>query len=243
MIKELLIAGRSPKEIATLLNTSIDYVYKEKGKLRRDGLMVTDRSLTIAAGSSDQTLAKESADIGGHPVTDRLKGLGEFDLPPLGKADLMSMYDSFEKNLSPSEVIIKLGIRPDICQNEHGRFLAMKSRDPFELQGKIVLGLQGAPNEIQLIINKSHRGFLLTNEELMSVINYRSQIFANQYVKDAISSPFTGIPVGLERFVCSECHQAQPGVIFDKDTYAGSNLQIPAKIHVCLNCKNKAKRT
>lgn len=223
----------------------MDYVYKEKGKLRRNGLMVTDRTVIIAAGSSDLMAAGNSSDVGGHPkmTADRLKGLADFDIPPLGKDDLMSMYDSFEKNLGPSDVITKLGIRPDISQKEHRRFLTMKARDPFEFQGKIVSGFEGAPNEIQLIINKSHRGILLTNEELMSVINYRSQIFANQYVKDAISTPFTGIPVGLERFVCSECHQAQPGVIFDKDTYAGSNLQIPAKIHVCLNCKNKAKRT
>jgi hypothetical protein len=204
--------------------------------------MVTDRMLTIAAGSSDLTTA-DSSDVGGHLETDRLKGLGDFDIPPLGKDDLMSMYDSFEKNLGPSEVITKLGIRPDLSQNEHRRFLAMKSRDPFELQSKIVLGLKGAPNEIELIINKSHRGILLTNEELMSVINYRSQVLANQYVKDAVSGPFINIPAGLERVVCSVCHQVQPGAILDRNVYTGSILHGFAKLHVCFNCMNKGKRT
>jgi hypothetical protein len=233
------MAGRSPKDVATLMDTSRDYVYKENGKLRRDGLMVTERTLSIRSGSNDRPTAGDSSNAGGNPTTDRLKGLGDFDIPPVGKDDLMSMYDSFEKNLGPTEVITKLGIRPDISQKEHRRFLAMKSRDPFELQANIVLGLEGAPDEIQLIINKSHRGILLTNEELMSVIHYRYQVFSNRYVKDAVSTPSIGIPVGLERIVCSQCHQVQSGVILDKNVYAGSIVHGLSKFHFCFNCKNK----
>ncbi|HEX9319708.1 MAG TPA: hypothetical protein VF884_12310 [Nitrososphaeraceae archaeon] len=241
-IRELLIAGLQPREVADKVETSREYVYKEKGKLKKKGLLVTSQSLSIADGSNSITIVKD------HPTlekfsnldrsvrTNQLNGASDFDIPPLGKEDVMSMYASFEEKMSPSTVTAKLGIRPDISQNEYQRFLSMNSRDPFDLQNRIVSGLFSASPEIQSIIDKSVAGNLLTNDELISVINFKTAIYASQHIKNAVSDPTLSINYGLERFICKYCHFPQPGVIFDRTTYAGSILPPFSKGHCCKNC-------
>jgi hypothetical protein len=241
-IKELLDAGLSSQEVAEKLNTTVDYVYKEKGKFKKKGLLVTSQSLSIVDGRNSITVVKDQPTLEkysnlDHSVrTNPLNRANDFDIPPLEKKDVMSMYASFEEKMSPSMVTAKLGVRPDISQNEYRRFLSMKSRDPFELQNRIISGLFSIPPEIQSIIDKSVAGDLLTNDELISVIDFKTTIYASQHIKNAVSNPTLFINYGLERFVCKYCHFIQPGVIFDRTTYAGSLLVALSQGHCCKNC-------
>jgi hypothetical protein len=240
-IKELLDAGLSSHEVAEKLNTTIEYVYKEKGKLKKKGLLVTSQSLSIVDGRNSITVIKDQPTLEkysnlDHSVRTNPQASNDFDIPPLEKNDVMSMYASFEEKMSPSMVTAKLGVRPDISQNEYQRFLSMNSRDPFELQNRIISGLFSAPPEIQSIIDKSVAGNLLTNDELISVINFKTTISASQQIKNAVSNPSLFINYGLERFVCKYCHFIQPGVIFDRTTYAGSLLVALSQGHCCKNC-------
>jgi hypothetical protein len=166
-----------------------------------------------------------------------MNGASDFDIPPLKKEDVKSMYALFEENMSPTTVIAKLGGRPDIVQNEYQRFLSMKLRDPFELQNRIVSGLSRAPPEIQSIMDKSVAGNLLTNNELITVINYNTTVSANNHIKNAVS------PYGLERVVCKYCHLPQPGMIFDRTTYAGSSVLPISNNYLCQNCLKLAEQT
>ena len=43
-IRELTLAGLSPKAIVDKLGTSVQYVYKERGRLRADGFSITHQA-------------------------------------------------------------------------------------------------------------------------------------------------------------------------------------------------------
>jgi hypothetical protein len=238
-IKELLLAGWSPEAVAKELDTTREYVYKEKGKFKRQKLLVTQQSLTIANGHNEVTVIK------GQPVDnlnnslplqeDQSSGNSEYNIPPLERNDLKTIYSCFENNMDASEVVANHGIRPDISEREYNRFLFLKSRDPMEFQNILISGIMTSPPEIQSLIDKARRGTLLTNSELVSIINFNMEVYGSQLLSDAVSNPKIP-PPGLNRFVCRFCHLSQPGVLFDVRSYSGKFLQDMSSGHVCPVC-------
>lgn len=245
-IIELLGAGWSPDAVAKELGTSREYVYKEKGKFRKQNLLVTQQSLTLANGQNEITVIK------GQPLADQnnslplqedqSNGSSDYNIPPLERNDLKAMYSCFENNMDASEVVAQHGIRPDISEREYNRFLILKSRDPMEFQKSLISGIQNGPPEIQPLLDKVARGTLLTNSELLSMINFKMSLYASQHLKDAVSNAAIPTP-GLNRFVCKSCHFFQPGVLFDIRSYAGSLLQGMASDHFCYNCNVILEKT
>ena len=249
-IKELLGAGLSSQEVAEKLNTTVDYVYKEKGKLRKKGLLVTEQSITIAKEGNRLTVVKGQgvdSNSNNSPPSGEDRTYGTSNGLPVQRDDLKSLYSCFEKNMDASEVIALHGISPDISEKEYNRFLSIKSRDPFEFQDRLISELESAPSELQSapeirsLIEKSH-GTLLTNDELLSIIIFKTAVYALKYLQLAVSNPAIQTP-GLNRFVCRFCGSLQPGVLFDVGSYSGKFLQAMASGHVCSNCskiKNEA---
>lgn len=241
-IRELLIAGRPPKEVADKMDTSREYVYKEKGKLKREGLLVEHQSLSISEGSKGITIVRDKDDVENYfdypygPIDDVNHAFVERDIKPLDQKGLMSMYGAFRENMNPSEVIAKFGIRPDISQREHQRYLIMNSRDPFVLQNKIASEITNAPPEIQSIVEKSKTA-LLTNDEILSLIKFKEARYAQYYVKIAVLNNAIRLPTGIERPMCRYCNAPQPGVLFDRSSYQGSFVQKSVIISCCPTCK------
>jgi RNase P subunit RPR2 len=214
------------KEIADKANTSRDYVYKEKGKLKRQRLLLERQSLSVSDGSKSITIVKDKDNVN--------PSFEEDDIDYLDKNDIMSMYGAFRENMSPSEVIAKFGFRPDISQREYKRFLTMNSRDPFELQKQIASGITEAPPEIQSLIEKS-TSQLLTNYEILLLVNFKG---TRMYVKKAVLNSDITLPNGIERPICKYCNGPQPGVIFDTRSYQGSFVQKSVLISTCPRCKS-----
>lgn len=241
----MIRAGATTKEIVDKVGTTKEYVYKERGKLRKDGLLPAHQSLTISDGINDVTLVKDQNDVGRYPHIEQTPSTynedgrtGRYDIPALDKKSLMLMYSAFEENKGPGYVIAQFGIHPEISQREYQRYLTMSSRDPFDLQITITSGIVGAPREIQAIVDKSTDN-LLTNDEFITVNNFRTYKNADFYVKKIILDPNIQLNSGLERFVCRTCHRPQAGVIFDKKTETGSFVDKYLEIgHVCLTCKS-----
>ena len=104
------------------MGTTREYVYKEKGKLKQEGLLVTQQSLSISNGRSEFTVIKKEPHLvenvdryGSAP----LNQINEYDIPPLSKNELMLMYDDFEvARKGPVYAIAKHGIHPEISQKE-----------------------------------------------------------------------------------------------------------------------------
>lgn len=244
-IRDLILANSTTKEIVDKVGTTKEYVYKERGKLRKDGLLPTHQSLTISDGINDVTLVKDQNSVDRYPHIEQTPSTynedgrtGRYDIPALDKKSLMSMYSAFEENKGPGYVTAQFGIHPEISQREYQRYLTMSSRDPFDLQIRITSGIVGAPREIQAIVDKSIDN-LLTNDEFVTLNNFRMYKNADFYVKTAILNPNIQLNSGLERFVCSTCHRPQPGVIFDRKTEAGSIVEKYLEIsHICQTCKS-----
>ena len=242
-IKELLQAGWSPEAVAKELDTTREYVYKEKGKFKKQKLLVTQQSLTIADGNSEVTVIK------GQPVgnlnnslespEDQGTGNSDYNIPPLERNDLKTMYSCFENNMGATQVVARHGIRPDISEREYTRFLSIKSRDPVEFQNSLISGIHSGPPDIQPLLDKAGRGILLTNSELLSIISFRTTVYSNNYLQEIVSNPKIPTP-GLNRFVCRFCHLSQPGVLFDIGSYPGKFLQSLSSGHICSVCKKIA---
>jgi hypothetical protein len=66
----LLDAGFSSLEVAEKLNTTIDYVYKEKGKLKKKGLLVTSQTLSIVDDRNSITVVKDQPILEKYLCTD-----------------------------------------------------------------------------------------------------------------------------------------------------------------------------
>jgi hypothetical protein len=116
----------------------------------------------------------------------------------------------------------------------------MKLRDPFDLQNKLISEVHNLTPVVQSLVDKAARGQLLTNDELISLIDFRINSYARQYIREVVSNPDITIDRELNRYVCRYCHLTQPGVIFDPNSYSGKLLQSLAKGHCCLNCREIA---
>ncbi|MGA8916708.1 MAG: hypothetical protein WB474_12040, partial [Nitrososphaeraceae archaeon] len=58
-IRDLILADAKIKDIIDQVGTTREYVYKEKGKLKQEGLLVTHQSLSISNGQSEITVVKD----------------------------------------------------------------------------------------------------------------------------------------------------------------------------------------
>jgi hypothetical protein len=223
----MIMAGIEPSQIRDRLATSIEYVYKEKGKLKKEGLLVTQQSLSMSDGQHDITVftdkisLQEDKSIAGY-TRSNLSGYetGEYDIPPLGEEKLKLMYSAFDNNKGPIYATAELGVHPGISQREHLRFLNMKSRDPVEFQKQIVSMIIDPSAQVQSIIDKSQKQ-LLSNMELIELINFKIESYAQWYLKNAVNNPNYNIPFGIQRPACSVCHTPQEGVIYNVNTEKG----------------------
>src|SRR5689334_9505594 len=101
-IKELLQAGWSPEAVAKELDTTREYVYKEKGKFKKQKLLVTQQSLTIADGPNEVMVIKgqPAGNLNNSLELQENQGYGssDYNIPPLERDDLKTMYSCFENN-------------------------------------------------------------------------------------------------------------------------------------------------
>lgn len=233
-IRELVLAKSATKDIVEEVNTTKEYVYKERGKLRREGLLVTHQSLSISNGQNEITMVKGERD---RPLG--LDRINDYDIPPLDKKNLMLMYDAFEQQKTPAYVTTKYGIHPEISHKEFERYLTMNSRNPYALQVKLTSGISNAPPQIQSIIDKSTKA-LLTNDEITSTIEFKIWNQAYSCIRDILLNTDYNLPPGLERAKCRICKAPQPGLIYDRSTYLGSVAQTMLN-NPCLRCQSIEK--
>jgi len=147
------------------------------------------------------------------------------------------MYDDFEHQKGPAYVTAKHGIHPEIVQREFERFLTMKSRDPYDLQNKLTSGISNPSPQIQSIVDKSS-STLLTNDEIISIIEFKMGNYAYSYTRDLVWNPTQILPLGLERVICRICHNQQVGVIYDRNTNVGFYAKQALGDHLCNSCKS-----
>jgi hypothetical protein len=239
-IRELILADAATKDIVDQLKTSKEYVYKERGKLKREGMLVTHQSFSTSNGQSEITVVKDQPrlmEYVDHDGSGIIHRVNDYDIPPLDKKNLMSMYDEFQNKKGPAYVTAKHGIHPETSQKEFERFLVMSSRDPYDLQNMLTFDIPNAPPVIQSIINKSSQGALLTNDEIMSIILFKMRNYADSRVQEIILDTLLDVPGRLKRVTCMICHREFAGLVYVKDSDVGSIAEYKLKNLLCENCK------
>jgi hypothetical protein len=239
-IRELILAQAATKDIVDQLKTSKEYVYKERGRLKREGMLVTHQSFSTSNGQSEITVVKDQPRLMEYVDDDgsgTIHRVNDYDIPPLDKKNLMSMYDEFQNQKGPAYVTAKHGIHPETSQKEFERFLVMSSRDPYDLQNQLTFDISNAPPVIQSIINKSSQGALLTNDEIMSIILFKMRNYADSGVQNIVLDTLLDVPGGLKRVTCMICRREFAGLVYDKDTGVGSIAEYKLNNLYCENCK------
>jgi hypothetical protein len=238
-IRDLILSEAKIEDIVDKVKTTKEYVYKERGKLKQEGLLVTHQSLSISNGQGELTIVKndpqlaENENLDGHMTPYRIN---DYDIPPLDKKGLMLMYVAFEQRKTPAYVTAKHGIHPEISQKEFERVLKMKSRDPYVLQQMLTAGISNASPQIQSIVNKSS-STLLTNDEIMSIFDHKMFNHACSFTRNVVINPAHHLPQGLERVRCKTCKKQLAGVIFDRNTPVGSYAQQVLN-YMCDSCRS-----
>jgi hypothetical protein len=239
-IRELILSQAATKEIVDQLKTSKEYVYKERGKLKREGLLVTHQSLSTSNGQGEITVVKDQPHLMeyvDHDGSGTIHCVNDYDIPPLNKKNLMSMYEEFQNQKGPAYVTAKHGIHPETSQKEFERFLVMSSRDPYDLQNKLTATISDAPPEIQSIIKKSSQHVLLTNDEIMSIITFKIWSYADSRVQNVVSNTLFDLPPGLDRVDCMICHRPFGGVVYEKNSEVGPFVEYKLNNLLCGRCK------
>lgn len=131
--------------------------------------------------------------------------------------------------------MIVVSLHSEISQKEFERFLKMRSRDPYVFQDMLAAGISNASPEIQSLVSKSSNT-LLTNDEIMSIINSKMWNYAYSYTRDVVTNPANNIYPGLERVTCKICHKQQAGVIYNRNTSVGSYAQQVLN-YMCDSCR------
>jgi hypothetical protein len=177
-IRELTLAGLSPKAIVDELDTTKEYVYKERGKLKADGLLVTHQSLSISNSQKESETGNPRININGNlglnesePKVGRDSHASYYEIPPIDREGVKAMYQAFKNKEDAADVIAAFGVNPVIAQREYDRFLRMSRRKPHDLQKRLISKIVNAPIPIQLIIEKS-KTKLLSNYDLAELINF-----------------------------------------------------------------------
>ena len=98
-IRDLILSEAKIEDIVDEVKTTKEYVYKERGKLKQEGLLVTHQSLSISNGQKELNIVKDDPQLGenenfGGPMTPYR--INDYDIPPLDKMGLMLMYEAFE---------------------------------------------------------------------------------------------------------------------------------------------------
>jgi hypothetical protein len=241
-IRELTLAGLSPKDIVDEVNTTKEYVYKERGRLKADGLLVTHQSLSISSTTQKNEPKKEQKNM---RMTESLEKervnnyASYYNLPPLSTEDTKAMYQAFKNKENGADVIARDGINPIIAQLEHDRYLHMISRNPADLQQRIISQILNPPPHIQNLIKKSKTS-LLDNEELFKLISFLKAQSGILSIRSAVSDIFARLPDGVSRISCTSCGRQAVGVVFDRTQDAGLYLHRTfATTYRCEFCKNK----
>jgi hypothetical protein len=209
----LLHPEYSPREIANMVGTTIENVWKEKSKMGADGLIVRRTTKKITAERKDDTmlvLPSSSTNSGGEadsslktiaqsrssPLKRKSKSdndqyLRQLNISPVDLEGMKIMYKEFN-NKKPVDIIAENGFPPAIVEVEYKRFLRLQDIDIQKLQTFVVGFLKYPLEGVESLDEKYKKSGSLAIDDMIEIIkrmiNYR---MANPITGPAVDQPFT----------------------------------------------------
>lgn len=201
LIRELVLSDRpySADEIANMVHTTKENVWKEKSKMASEGRIMRRTTTKITAERKDDTmllLPSSSTSSGGQvgstsKSTARSRSLPlkrtstsdddhyfrHLNISPIDSEGMKLMYKEFNNNKKPVDIIAENGFPPAIVEVEYNRFLRLQNIDIQKLQTFVVGFLKYPLEGVESLNEKYKKSLSLTIDDMIeiikSMINYR----------------------------------------------------------------------
>jgi hypothetical protein len=235
-IIEMLSQGHDVDYIASKLETTKQNVYKEKSKQKsleygkenfrlQHAIQSKRRSKRIPDSELDKT---QDSIVGDNPQ------YGSYNaLKRPTKKEYSILFTEFLAGKKPEDIIAGHGIDPEIVEKEYQRFLKLRGMDILELQRSMVKISDTYSTDLKPLLNKLETGTMLSNEEVMVLVNSICDKHVVKLISDVTLTP----PGLILRPSCSKCGNYIPGILLDNTNSDGSRiLQEEKENYLCSDC-------
>ena len=235
-IIEMLEQGHDVKYICKELKTSKQNVYKEKSIRKSQGNnKQVMRSYRNSVGDkrgqrNHSKISNEGVEIE-HRDSTSYVGNGRLRRPT--RKEHREIYRGFLEGKKPEDIIAVHGIDAEIVGIEYQRFLRFRGMDPNALQISIAKISNKDSEKVVGLINKLNTGELLSNDEVMSLIQGARETFVPQLMSGKAQFPTPGF---LFRPVCSGCGKNLSGVLIDLEDEDGKRISRYLDDYSCSEC-------
>ena len=178
----------SADDIARIVQTTKENVWKEKSRMGNEGLLVRRRTLNVSAEGKEETMLLIPSVAAAGAGQSRTKGRSNDDhytrylnITPIDSEGIRKMYTGFKNKEKPVDIIVQYGFRPSVVELEYSRFLKLDGLDMDALQNYIGKEISKYPEEVAERLEKNYKqnGYLTTAEIIefvtMKHISYRNQ--------------------------------------------------------------------
>jgi hypothetical protein len=235
-ILEMLSQGHDVDYIASKLKTTKQNVYKEKSKQKSLEYGKGNFRLRHAMQSKRRPKRIPDSELGKtqDSILDDNPQYGSYKtLRRPTKKEYSILFTEFLAGKKPEEIIAEHGIDPEIVEKEYQRFLKLRGMDILELQRTILKLSNTYSSHLKPLINKLETGTMLSNEEVMELVNSG----CNNHVLKLISDVTARLPGLIVRPLCSRCNRYFNGILFDITTPNGSKFFEEEKENfLCSDC-------
>jgi hypothetical protein len=228
LIWELLEKGNyTPQDIAGIVRTPVDNVYKETSLYRKShSKVVVEKSrktgVIMSASGRRQEISKTEK------VRLEVETNNHISAPPLEAEDLKVLYGDFQSGKSPVDVVVMRGFHPEAVEIEYRRYLRLSNQDRPKLIERIVEGVVTARSDsIDRIKGKYYSSGTLDNTELDMLLrlNNNEQLRNGEAELMAkISSGSGNLPDEFYRPSCHICGAPVPGILVRRDSHAAREM-------------------
>jgi hypothetical protein len=213
----------SAREIARAVGTTEGNVFKEKSKLKAQGVL-TDQSFSVfshSIGDETLTLARAEARTLTRPDPGTLT-----DIPPLGQEDLKKMYVEFQKGKTPVEVIASNGFNPMLVEYEYNRFCRMNGLNLNSLAHELIEVLKASnKGSSPFLYQEIEQERITSNTDIKELFEFASTSSYSDGQLSIIKKMNNGDPVVTFRpFVCSICRKPMRGAMIEPESEIGRKL-------------------
>jgi len=235
MIIELSAQNRTPKDIASIVDCDVTYVWKERSVAKKKGMLAGGRTEFSRTRSIAYTQA-------GTKLTEsqKIKSVPGIHLavPLLDAEAVKNVYAEFLNRKKPADVIAQYGYHPAAVEEEYDRFLILQELGP-EILIKAIVDKVASYDGLWTRdrVEKFHRDGILTIEDLVRLVSEQyldGQTSVRDDMPGLLNDTNRPLPEGLTRLYCRRCGQAYPGIGIVK----GSRIDRSLKAVVLFSCQN-----
>jgi hypothetical protein len=253
----------SPDEIASLVGTTIEYVWKETSmykkarmgaglvvnqttelsKRRAETSMFLQQSDQISRGGTQNSLAPKNQTQ--MIPTDSFYISGKSDqflnLPKLESSDLKKLYKEFSAGKKPVDVIANFGYHPEIVESEYNRFSRLSGIDIDSLLKHIIANcnkIMEPQGELKVLIDKYHREGNLKNDDIYQLLLLKSEHEWESKLFIAMGIPIEPFPHDIVPLKCIQCKRPIPGALINSKSEVGPIILHQYTNLQCFHCRN-----